>query len=360
MRPDLVEAFEKPRVAPPGFTDHTFKVIHDLKLGLRVWATPNATPSTPWIIWTHGGAFCGGTHYAPLTWLFPGFLARGYHVVSHAYRLAPQANISDSLEDSLDAVKWCKENLPRIVGEDKVDVERYVICGESAGGTLTTLMGHHLSPPPPVVIDVYGVVDFLDPRLLTPTSPDLPPWEGEFTEAEILAGLDDRNPANLMCDALFGNEQTKCTDEELSQRWGTQIAYTKRVRFQRETHNYISTRKHLFKLAFHPERFQTTDELLEYAASLSSYRLLDKAKSYPPTAFLHGTADEGVPIGESQKMAEKLRQMGVPVVECYEPGGPHVFDQVYSGPHVEGWDLYIQPVLDFVNQQLKFEPAVSQ
>jgi hypothetical protein len=63
-------------------------------------------------------------------------------------------------------------------------------------------------------------------------------------------------------------------------------------------------------------------------------------------------------------MAQRLREMGVPVGESYEPGEAHEFDNKYTvsssmeradfqGPDVKGWDEYILPILDFVDQYAK-------
>jgi len=53
-------------------------------------------------------------------------------------------------------------------------------------------------------------------------------------------------------------------------------------------------------------------------------------KSYPPTFFLHGTADMAVPVEQSYRMAGRLRGMGVPVGEAYCEGGLHCFEQAFE------------------------------
>ena len=249
-------------------------------------------------------------------------------MISPAYRLGPQVTIDDQVQDSIESIKWCREHLPGILGRDKVDVDRYVICGESAGGVLVTLMGIHLSPPPRAIIDVYGVVDFLDPYMNRQRRQDLPFWHGEFTVEEIKELLADRDRANCLTDSLSWNEDEKCSEEKISELWATDFKYNRRIRLQKALHQYCSIRGN--PNSHQGERFKTPEERPHWLKSVSALHLLDATSTYPPTAFLHGTADEAVPLEQSKKMAEKLREMGVLTVECYAPGGPHVFDNVYT------------------------------
>ncbi len=258
--------------------------------------------------------------------------------MSHSYRLAPQARMDEQVEDSLEAIAWIRANLSAIVGGDRVDADRYVICGESAGGLLASLMAHHLSPPPKAVINCYGVVDLLGSGadILAPDAsvpPNLPPWTGKWTEEQLQAYLLDRDPANILTAALFWDEQEKLSDSALSARVRADFKYTERVRLQAELHMWRSTRyitKGILEGVLHAERFSSREDLREFIESLCALRLLDGSKSYPPTALVHGTIDSSVPLAQSQAFAKKLREMGVPVLESYEPGGEHVFDDKYT------------------------------
>jgi acetyl esterase/lipase len=334
---------EVPRPSPLNFTDHVFKTINGLDLSVRLWpADPLPAPGmrAPFMIWTHGGSYLVGKHFAPLVWLEPGLRVRGFHVVSHSYRLAPQARIDESLSDCLDAVTWCRANLPHLLGQDRVDVDRYVVCGDSSGGTLATLLGHYADPSPRVIIDVYGVVDFESMGWLgNETQKHNPPienteWKGEFTEAELYTFLADRNPANTL--DVAPPWIARYTEEQLSKQWATQFRYTKRIRLQTELHVWRTNRgrqgikSDLLKAVIHEEDFPDRKALSEFLASVSPLRLLDGSTRYPPTAFLHGTADSVVPISQSIKMAEVLKSIGIPTVECYESGMEHGFDSKYT------------------------------
>ena len=49
-------------------------------------------------------------------------------------------------------------------------------------------------------------------------------------------------------------------------------------------------------------------------------------KNSPPTLILHGTADDVVPVNQSDLLARKLAQEKVPYVYDRLPGWPHAMD----------------------------------
>lgn len=327
---------EKP-VRPPSVplhsSDHTFVSKSGTTLSVRVWAAQVTCPA-PFVLHTHGGGFLAGYHFTPPWWLHSGFQARGYHLVAHSYRLAPQVSLDEQLADCLEAVAWCRSTLRSILGADKIDVDRYVLCGDSAGGLLATLMPFHLpSPPPRAVIDVYGLVDF--PSQLEQDS-DAPPaeWKGEWSAAELEAFLDDRDPKNVMTESHAWDEGEKYTEADLSEFWGVQWEFTERVRKQAELHIWRSTQPNgnalMVRAIFHPEKLDE-GELEKRIKDMSPLLLLREGKGpFPPTALLHGTGDEAVSIKQSRDFADELTKIGVPVVECYEEGMPHVWDRKYT------------------------------
>lgn len=344
MSDETIPDSQLPRKSPPGFMSHTFTTPHGATLSVRIWAaSPSVTSPAPFVIYTHGGGWRAGNHFAPLAWMDAGFRQRGYHLVSHNYRLCPQVSIDVQLQDCLDAVAWLRASLPDIVGKDKIDVNRYIVCGESAGGHLVTLMAHHLSPPPRAVIDAYGITDFAATWPISrPTTPpadapgpvDAPIDTGEFSEQELYDFFADRDPANVITDALWGDEDTRLPESVLKKQWATEFKYTRRIRLQAALHRFRAGNpkavvRSLRVGAFHEERFEDEEALKKFVLSVSPAPLLEGKKWYPPTAFLHGTADTGAPIEQSKLMAAKLKEMGVEVVESYEEGGEHVFDKKY-------------------------------
>jgi acetyl esterase/lipase len=371
VRADLIEALTKSDadVCPPNFTDHVYKQAHGVDIGARVWPAPsNFKGPRPFITWIHGGGWIGGAHFTPRPWLVPAFHSLGYHIIGGAYRLCPNVDVETGLNDCLDFVAWCRKELPGVIGEDRVDVDRYSVLGESAGGHLVTLMATRLEPPPKVVVDIYGVTDFLDPYTGMTTPPKEPykpssaptatksESDEEITPEEILTGLHDHDPAHALSDSIFSNSDLT---RPLTKNWKVDFPITRRIRLQLAMQNSLSTPGTKYVGLFHPERFNSHEEVVAFIKSVSPMQILDGEeytsgkKKYPPTAFLHGTADEPVPVDQTHRFAAKLKKLGTETVVCIEEGGPHVFDHVYSGPEIEGWKEYIQPVVDFVQKHIE-------
>ena len=395
VRPDLIAALTATDadVCPPNFTDHVFKTAHSVPISVRVWPAPSHfTTPRPFLLWTHGGGWIGGAHFTPRPWLLPAFHALGYHIIGNGYRLCPNVDVETSLNDCLDAVAWCRKELPGVIGEGRVDVERYGIVGESAGGHLVTLMATRLDPSPRVIIDIYGVVDLMDPRTgfatpppsayKPPSSPSTrdPSDDSEITEAEVLAALHDHDPSHALSDAVFSKADLT---RPLTKNWKVDFPITHRIRLQLACQNYLATPGAKYVAFFHPERFSSHDEVIKFLKTMSPAQILEGEeyvsgrKKYPPTAFLHGTADEPVPVEQTYAFDEQLRNLGVETVVCIEEGGPHVFDHVYKvslllcalsgpswqtansyffttqSPDVTGWKEHIQPVVDFVQKHIE-------
>jgi acetyl esterase/lipase len=265
-------------------------------------------------------------------WVVPAFQLYGYHVVSVAYRFLPHVSLPEEVGDCKDALVWCFEHLPSILGADTIDTARYVVAGDSAGGTLSTICGHVFEPKPKAVIDVFGVVDITDKYFHTPLPEDQPnPW-GEYSqprdEQELEKLLGDRDPskAEVICPWDWELEPNMSV-EDLRLFWGTPDFTPSEKDFLRmDMVKHSGKRSNKFSILFRREKL-SDEEFLAKCKEWSSYYMLDERKrEYPPTFFLHGTGDTAVPVEQSSMMAKKLRELGVPVGEAYCEGGQHCFE----------------------------------
>jgi acetyl esterase/lipase len=226
----------------------------------------------------------------------------------------------------MDAVSWCRANLPSILGTDTVDVSQLILCGESGGALLTGLMGHHLSPPPKVVILVYGIVDPAAAWLILAPVPDnsgkVRPWVGEFSDTELEEFLKDRDASNMLTDALWADENKTVSEHDLSRRWGIDVRFTRRIRLQAELHQWRSdiavrigsTVRSVRLGSLHAERFADEAAMTTFLLSMSPSPFLKTKTWDQPTDFLHGM-DRASPLAQSQEMAKRLNEMNVPVAE---------------------------------------------
>jgi acetyl esterase/lipase len=116
----------------------------------------------------------------------------------------------------------------------------------------------------------------------------------------------------------------KVSDEE----W----MYNDRVKHQWDVKSYVGHQKLMVTLPLRLTPDMTASEREEKMKAYSPNYLLatNPTQVYPPTAFLHGTADNAVPIDESKNMAFELRKKGVEVEELYCEGVDHGWDNIYT------------------------------
>ena len=277
----------------------------------------------------HAGGFVAGKYSAPNAWVVPGFTSRGYHVVSVAYRFMPQASLEDIIRDCADAFAWCRANLESLLG-DAIDLDRYVVTGDSAGGYLSAQMPFELNPAPSALVLVYALVDFHSSSLNRKRSPSAEPTYHRPRTTGILAAAatdHDLSHADFFCP----------WDGDLPP--GIDIAKTRSFLGMPE---YQVTDRHLLRLDLNKYMvstgFNRLDELFrrkpgtadeEFETQLRSrspFFELETVQTYPPTFFLHGSRDSLVGISQADRMAEKLEQKGVPIGQAYDFEGEHCFE----------------------------------
>ena len=79
----------------------------------------------------------------------------GHAVLSIDYRLAPEFPFPTPLEDCLAATRWAHENAASL----GCDANRMVVCGDSAGGNLSTLVAQHSGVAFKMQLLIYPATD---------------------------------------------------------------------------------------------------------------------------------------------------------------------------------------------------------
>jgi acetyl esterase/lipase len=250
------------------------------------------------------------------------------------------------------------------------------LIGESAGGTIVSLLAHHLKPLPRAMVNIYGPTDFLDPHYSPNTPPnsiDIQPLDDKWTEEDcrkaITSNSKDLSKAITVCPYVFDIPIDQVRDQWLAPKF----EYTEQQRFNWQVKRYMRTHKLLFKVILRTVDLKDEKEEMEVFKKWSPYHMLDgKSKGeYPPTWFLNGEADGVVPIKQAENMRERLDQMGVDTGVSYEPGQGHEFDNKYTvsltnracstpliradtqDTSVKGYDQYILPILEFIDKHTK-------
>jgi acetyl esterase len=119
---------------------------------------PDGTGPFAAAILVHGGGFDEGSKSTNVRPLFEPLAGAGYAWFSVDYRLAPEFQFPQAMEDIYSAIRWVKAH----AGEYHVDASKIVIMGESAGAFLVNYAGTHEGRDTKVaaVVDIYGAVDY--------------------------------------------------------------------------------------------------------------------------------------------------------------------------------------------------------
>jgi acetyl esterase len=128
---------------------------HPLLLDLHV---PDGPGPFPVAILVHGGGFDGGSKSTNVRPLFDVLANAGFAWFSIDYRLAPEFQFPQSMDDLKTAIAWVKLNATTY----RLNVAKMALIGESAGGFLVNYAGTHETPQTKVaaVVDFYGPIDY--------------------------------------------------------------------------------------------------------------------------------------------------------------------------------------------------------
>ena len=116
----------------------------DRKLLCDIWQPPdNITPSGVAFIYLHGSAFYFLDKDFNTRPFFRQLAAQGHVIMDVAYRLSPETDIMGMVNDVKRAIVWMKENAETY----KIDPNRIVVGGGSAGGHLALLAAYTFNNP---------------------------------------------------------------------------------------------------------------------------------------------------------------------------------------------------------------------
>ncbi len=131
---------------------------------------PDGSGPFPAAILVHGGGFDEGSKSTNVRPLFQPLADAGFAWFSIDYRLAPEAQLPQAVEDVDTAIRWVKAH----AAEYHVDTAKLALIGESAGGFLVNYVGTHNAPGTAVsaVVDFYGPSDYAKLTLLRRDHPE--------------------------------------------------------------------------------------------------------------------------------------------------------------------------------------------
>lgn len=297
-------------------TTYAYKTVGNLSILADVYV-PNITIPIkyPVVLAIHGGGFVGGSKQGGCSpQELQEMLSRGWCVVSIDYRLAPDVILGDIVQDMQDAYNWIRTKLVNIV---PLDLDAFIVMGNSAGGGLAVISGFMLDPRPQAIIAFYpGCTNYTESFEYNSSSP-VP----EVLVEEMEALMQPLTEYNLTGDA----NDTRSTFFNTA----------------------VQDQKVGWMLATHDPN-EPSDLVIDYLRNYSAVFHVDS--NYPPTVLIHGFDDTLVPHEQSVEMAKCLAKAGVPYRLNLVPGAGHAFD--FGNITTQVWYDYILTAFNFAEKYL--------
>ena len=278
----------------PLYTKHTYtyKTVGRCKIHLDTYRMPG-DDIRPVILYIHGGALISGHRSQISDSQFyreelNRFLAAGFALVSIDYRLAPESKLKSIMEDVRDAHRWLRS---KGLGLLRIDPDRIVVIGHSAGGYLTLMSGFCLNPRPQALVAFYGYGDIASP------------W---VTRADGFADSYSLREPPVSKEEAYQAVDGPVLSEGSDNRFQFCLYCRQNGLWAKEVTGYDPGRAPRAFDAFCPVRNIT--------------------KAYPPTMLLHGTRDDDVPYDQSVQVAEELKRRNVEHTLITIANGEHGFD----------------------------------
>ena len=270
------------RAAPAEPQTFVYKKVADCEIKADAFGIP-ASGRKPAAVWIHGGALISGSRkLSPNSRVLRQLLEAGFTVISIDYRLAPETKLPAIIEDVRDAFRWIRAT----AGKLRIDPDRVVACGGSAGGYLTLMTGFALRPRPKALVSFWGYGDIVGPWYSRPDPFYL------------------RQPAVTREEALSAIGSTPVSEPPPKNNRGRFYLYCRQQ-------------------GLWPKEVGGRDPATEDRWFSRYCPVRNVTREYPPTMLVHGTADTDVPYEQSKLMADRFAEVGVQHQLVTVPEGAH-------------------------------------
>jgi acetyl esterase/lipase len=281
---------------------------------------PQDTTIRPVIVWIHGGALITGNRDLEkpedITRLLLAFAkaggalimdnrdlenredvarfllafakAEGCAIVSIDYRLAPETKLPDIISDIEEAFRWLAGDGAK---QFHLDPRRIVVVGESAGGYLTLVTGYRVRLKPKALVALYGFGDLIGDWSSKPN-----PYPN-YNLRKI-----SREEAESQTDGTVISD----SDERKGEGGLIYMYYRQNGLWPEGVSGFA--------------RSTIADQITPFEP------IRNVTPSWPPTLLIHGTGDTDVPYEQSELMATKFKEKGVPSTLIPIEHGEHLFE----------------------------------
>lgn len=288
---------------------HTYKQVGDLDIKADVYRFLD-DKIRPVVVFIHGGDLIHGDRTAANFFgpVYETSINSGNVLISIDYRLAPQTKLPEIVRDVEDAIDWVRRVGPK---RFNVDPNQVVVVGSSSGAYLALVSGYRVTPPPKAIVSFAGSGDLVGDWYNTPLI-DLKNQTRIYSKKEALESLDIEGPP-VAC-----------------RPWRICAPYV-----------YYLEQNGLLVRAF-----SDWDPKVEPEKFFPYMPLKNVSPSFPPTALLHGDADNLVPFEQAVMMAKELEKHNVPHELIIVPGGDHGLTNLKPEDFAGAYDRVVEFVLE--------------
>ncbi|KJK67627.1 alpha/beta hydrolase fold [Aspergillus parasiticus SU-1] len=289
---------------------------HDIKLDYYLPSKQEGC--LPAVIYYHGGGMTAGSRRSIgfQHWLYDHCQEKGYIFISADYRLCHPCTALDQIEDAKALFKFLagegfRKALPESIS---LDTSRIAVTGFSAGAYSARAACVYATPKPAVLLTGYGSAgDWL-----------LDHWTTGRPPTSIAKFVDLNEVPKLLADKKVVSDDTP-ESGIMSNRFALTVRWELDGTFLDGSLGRPGLGAELNKLDY-AQRAAAIPEDLKPA-----FLQLFVTENYPPSVFVHGTADEVVPDQESKHHYEQLKQLGVKTELLLVENGPHGLVDFSSG-----------------------------
>ena len=235
---------------------------------------PEGDAPAPVIFMVHGGGYIFGDK-SQVRWTARHFIAQGYAVVAPNYRLAPTHTYPAQIEDVFCALAWTVANAEQY----NLDTSRLFLMGESAGANAIAMLAAVDDPQNYLSNCLHALPD-------------------DFKAVGVVAFYTPVDLSSCEC---------RVAKRMLTLYLGAEADFSSLL--ARE------------------------DEMRDVWASASPLTWLDGSEA--PFLLIHGTADNLVPISESELLQQRLQAVGVPVELFRVDNAGHGFFSYTNTAHMQ-------------------------
>lgn len=278
-----------------------YKKVNDLSIKADVYKAGNSSPA---IVFIHGGGLIWGSRNDIIPKQVQMYHDAGFTVISIDYRLAPETKLEPIIEDIKDALKWVKNEGPKLFD---IDPNKIAVVGSSAGGFLSLMTGT-FDDKPNAIVSFYGYADLVGDWTLKPSDFYL-------------------NKPTVSRHEAYGIVGDKPISESKLDRFLFYLYCRQKGNWMRE--------------------ISGLDMIFGKNKLRSLCPINNISNEYPPTLLFHGDKDNDVPHEESVGMCNALRDSGVECELVIIKGADHTFD--YNMDDLLAIDS-IKTTIDFLNK----------